>query len=302
MQQVHVTSFDAWRDAARSLLTKGVAPEFVHWDAGEQISLWPDESNTACDVTVSAPYCGRRTRPQLRVSAQFMALASAASCFIDVQAPAKKWSVLYALLWRLIHYDRRTLALTTDPQVQYLNRMARAVSRDCHKMKAFVRFQRVATCGSQSGDSDDTFFTAWFEPDHAIVERVAPFFAGRFAGMNWSIMTPHGCAHWNQRALSLSAGITRPPAVSDEYELFWRTYYCHIFNPARLKERAMQSEMPKKYWQYLPEAVCIKPLASGAAASTQRMLAANHTDPLRVRSVSSRVREAQDALRKQNRR
>ncbi len=302
MHQVHVTSFEEWRDTARALLSKGIAPELVHWDAGEQISLWADQASGMRDVSANTAYRVRQANPHLRVSAQFISLARAASCFIDTQAPAKKWSILYALLWRLTRYDRQTLALTTDPQVQYLNRMARAVSRDCHKMKAFVRFQRVETGPTQADDSQDTFFTAWFEPDHGIVERVAPFFAKRFAGMRWSIMTPHGCAHWDQQSLSLSPGVPRPPAVTDEYELFWRTYYCHIFNPARLKEQAMQSEMPKKYWRYLPEAICIKPLAAGAAANTQQMLAASPTDPLRVRSVSSRVRDSQDALRKRNRR
>ncbi|WP_189398675.1 TIGR03915 family putative DNA repair protein [Arenicella chitinivorans] len=300
MHQAHVTNFDEWRATARNLLSMEIAPEQVHWDAGAQISLWAEaEDAVVGDSAPSSPCASRRTKPQLRVPAQFISLARAASCFIDAKVPAEKWSLLYSLLWRLVRYDRRTLSLTTDPQVQCLNRMARAVSRDCHKMKAFVRFQRVCTRGTPA--NSDAFFTAWFEPDHAIVERVAPFFAKRFAGMSWSILTPYGCAHWNQRVLSLSTGVPRPPAVSDEYELFWQTYYCHIFNPARLKEQAMQSEMPKKYWRYLPESVCIKPLASGAAASTQQMLDADRTDPLRVRSRSSRVREAQDTLRAQNR-
>ena len=44
----------------------------------------------------------------------------------------------------------------------------------------------------------------------------------------------------------------------------WRTYYATIFNPARLKVKAMQAEMPKKYWRNLPEAELIPELiASG---------------------------------------
>ncbi|MGO7668145.1 DUF4130 domain-containing protein, partial [Rhizobium ruizarguesonis] len=31
------------------------------------------------------------------------------------------------------------------------------------------------------------------------------------------------------------------------FDDLWRTYYASIFNPARLKLKAMQAEMPKKY-------------------------------------------------------
>ena len=32
--------------------------------------------------------------------------------------------------------------------------------------------------------SDEDRFAAWFEPDHYVLERTAPFFVRRFAGMN----------------------------------------------------------------------------------------------------------------------
>ena len=44
----------------------------------------------------------------------------------------------------------------------------------------------------------------------------------------------------------------------DDAEALWLTYYRSIFNPARLKVKAMQTEMPKKYWRNLPEAALIK--------------------------------------------
>jgi DNA polymerase len=59
--------------------------------------------------------------------------------------------------------------------------IAQAVRRDTHKMKAFVRFREVP------GQPDA--FIAWFEPQHHIVDRVAPFFARRFTGMRWAILT-----------------------------------------------------------------------------------------------------------------
>ena len=54
-------------------------------------------------------------------------------------------------------------------------------------------------------------------------------------------------------------------------EELWRTYFSNIFNPARLKVKAMQSEMPKKYWKNLPEASLIPDLIAGAEKRVQTM-------------------------------
>jgi hypothetical protein len=53
----------------------------------------------------------------------------------------------------------------------------------------------------------------------------------------------------------------------------WRSYYASIFNPARLKVKAMQAEMPKRYWKNLPEAAMIKPLIANAGRTAREMMA-----------------------------
>ena len=132
--------------------------------------------------------------------------------------------------------------------------MAKAVHRDEHKMHAFVRFREI-------GREQKSHFVAWFEPEHHIVELAAPFFARRFADMPWSILTPDVCAHWDGHAVSFTPGVSKAEApTEDRLEETWRRYYASIFNPARLKVKAMQTEMPKKYWRNLPEASMIKPL------------------------------------------
>ena len=77
--------------------------------------------------------------------------------------------------------------------------MEKAVRRDIHKMRAFVRFRKI-------GEGDDERYVAWFEPEHFIVERNAPFFVRRFTGMRWSILTPKLCAHWDTAELTFSPG------------------------------------------------------------------------------------------------
>jgi DNA polymerase len=67
--------------------------------------------------------------------------------------------------------------------------------------------------------------------------------------------------------------------TGDRLEQTWLTYYASIFNPARLKTKAMQNEMPKKYWRNLPEAALIKPLIAEAERTTSGMIDAEATAP-----------------------
>ena len=123
-------------------------------------------------------------------------------------------------------------------------------------MRAFVRFRKV-------GETDEgrEQFVSWFEPSHHIVRFNAPLFRKRFAGMDWSILTPDECAHWDGTALTFSEGVSAREAPSDDaLEDLWRSYYKSIFNPSRLKLKAMQAEMPVKYWKNLPEAPLIQEL------------------------------------------
>jgi DNA polymerase len=151
--------------------------------------------------------------------------------------------------------------------------LVKAVRRDQHKMQAFVRFREI-------GREPNNRFVAWFEPEHHIVEATAPFFARRFADMAWSILTPEICAHWDGHAVSFTPGTGRAEAPSeDRLEEMWLTYYASIFNPARLKVKAMQAEMPKKYWKNLPEAALIKPLIAQAERDKSAMINEAPRDP-----------------------
>lgn len=159
------------------------------------------------------------------------------------------------------------MQVATDRDVAVIQDMAKAVHRDEHKMKAFVRFREV-------GREPKNRFVAWFEPAHHIVEATAPFFAKRFADMEWSILTPDVSAHWDGHAIAITPGVSKADAPSeDRLEETWLRYYASIFNPARLKVSAMRNEMPRKYWKNLPEAALIKPLIADATRTTQQMIA-----------------------------
>jgi uracil-DNA glycosylase family protein len=81
---------------------------------------------------------------------------------------------------------------------------------------------------------------------------------------------------WRKAARSPArAGATRADAPEgDPTEAVWKTYYASIFNPARLKTRAMLKEMPKKYWKDMPETALVRELVAGARACEAKMVEA----------------------------
>ena len=247
--------FESWRDHAREMLALRVPPADVLWSDGVQ------EPGLFAMTRDASP---RGAVP--RVPPTFLAMARSVAAHSD----ARRWGVLYRVLWRLtIGGERHLLAVATDRDVRQLQQWGKAIGRDIHKMHAFVRFRLVATDEATGREQ----FVAWFEPEHRIVRLAAGFFEKRFAGMDWSILTPHECARWDGNALHFTPGVPRCAAPDeDALDDLWRTYYRSIFNPARLKVRAMQSEMPKKYWKNLPEAELIAELIAGSAGRVDEML------------------------------
>jgi probable DNA metabolism protein len=256
----HDTDFEGWRKAARTLALNDVSPSDVTWSApGHTAELFAPVAATSLPEVPQATFS---------VSAKFVELAQSAILHRDTA----RFAILYRLLWRL-RGDHDLLAVATDPDVSQVAAMAKAVHRDQHKMQAFVRFREI-------GRERTSRYVAWYEPEHHIVEATAPFFARRFADMAWSILTPDICAHWEGHVVAFTLGVSKAAAPSeDRLEETWLRYYASIFNPARLKVKAMQTEMPKKYWRNLPEASLIKPLIAGAGRATSAMIADAATDP-----------------------
>ena len=268
-------NFDAWRDKARVLLAAGAAPEHVDWSSATEPGLSFDPVR---DIDSSLP------RPS-RVPRQFVERARQAA----MHRQFDRFALLYRILWRLTHHEPKLLELHVDADVVALNAMGKAVSRDLHKMKAFVRFKEIAS----QKDDGRTWFVAWFEPEHFIVPAAAPFFVGRFTNMRFSIVTPDASMHWDGEALAIGPGGRKSDVpAEDASEELWRTYYASIFNPARLKLDAMRAEMPQKYWKNLPEASLIAGLSNAAMRRTADMIDAppaepNHRVPVAPPAVTS---------------
>lgn len=246
----HPSDLGAWRDLARQALAAALPPDQLVWSVDGGDDLLPASP---------LPFIGTVEPPA--VPRELLQLLAPVLAHRDPQ----RFALAYRVTWRIAHGERDLLWHRTDDDIHRAHVMAKAVRRDLHKMKAFVRFREI--------DDQGPRYVAWFEPDHFIVDRVAPFFVRRFTGMRWTILTPYRSADWNGSVLQFGPGAQRSDGVDrDALEDLWRTYYAGIFNPARLNPRMMRQEMPQKYWKNLPEAHLLPQLIREAGARVQSMV------------------------------
>ena len=261
----------AWRDAARRLMSAQIKPEDVIWDFNGQTPQLFESIEV-----LTAP------RRPVKVSKEFVELANVVVWHKDSQRFAR----LYALFWRL--KDTPSLMSdSADADLAKLRQMEKAVRRCQHKMKGFVRFRNLRASGPRRS------FGSWFEPTHHTMEPTAQFFARRFSDMDWMIVTPSVTAKFTDGELSLHMGDEKPELPEDGAEALWGTYFCNIFNPARVKISAITSEMRKKYWKNMPETQFIPGLIVDAENKVRKMQEVAPTlPPKRVKAIQAQLVES----------
>lgn len=247
-------NFARWRELAREGIASRVRPEHMRWH--EELELF------------AQPLLLQASPASFSCPKEFFELARRVSLHRNLD----KWDLLYRMLWEIVCEQRRHLLQdAADPLTRKASVYAKQVGRDMHKMTAFVRFEKFR--------EDPEAFVAWYEPDHDILRATANFFVKRFGSMNWSILSPGGGLAWNQQELAwLEGPLQKPQNLNDPQEELWKTYFCSIFNPARLKVAMMKREMPVRYWKNLPEAELIPELIQGASKRMQDMIQASQVE------------------------
>ncbi len=260
--------YEGFRRAARGLLAQNILPEQVSWQCSSTPAEGADAAGTAHSPALS-------DAPAVSVPPEYVALCQAAVMHSNPQ----RFNLLYRLLWRLVHEpELRHNQLDTD--MAQARQMAEEVRHDMQKMKAQLRFHSVQDDTFKTRPQGGPLHVAWFEPEHHIMEAVAPLFAKRFAHMRWAILTPEGSIEADYlgpqdfgRARHASAepatakpqeavvavrfgpGADKSAAPSpDASEMRWLTVYEQVFHPDRLRRRMMQKEQPRHYRKSRPRA------------------------------------------------
>jgi uracil-DNA glycosylase len=274
-----------FRQALRVLTWSDIPPHQITWSTHAEPDLFGSAEPAAYGAAgkpIILPRCVGE-------------LITSVVCHIDPE----KYALLYDLVWRMQHGEKRLVEAASDPTVHRLALMDKSVRRDLHKMHAFLRFRQM------DGPNGDEHFVAWFEPEHFIVEATAQFFVDRFASMVWTILTPKGSLHWDTKALQSGPPARRSDAPdTDAFEAGWRTYYESTFNPARTNLQMMRQHMPKKYWKNMAETQAIPHLVQTAASRVQEMIEREAAMPVKrnpAKAVAAMADQTPKSLAELNR-
>lgn len=143
------------------------------------------------------------------------------------------------------------------PSVIAITQMERSVSRERHRMKAFIRFQETA----------DGIFYAPVEPDFNVLPLISQFFKNRYADQRWIIYDLkrkyglyydlHKVAEITlEQAPEMKSNSLSEDLLHDKeqlYGLLWNDYFKSTNIPARKNMKLHIRHVPKRYWKYLSE-------------------------------------------------
>lgn len=153
-------------------------------------------------------------------------------------------------------------ANATVLQAAQINRM---ISREVHRMHAFVRFQKM----------EDGLFYAAIEPDFNVLPLIGEHFENRYADQRWLIVDTkrnYGLAYDLQKCQFVAAddidlhtrksgdrksddrnSANKMDPKELEFQKLWGVYFHSVNIKERNNPRLHLRHMPRRYWKYLIE-------------------------------------------------
>lgn len=144
-----------------------------------------------------------------------------------------------------------------NPTILKISQVAKMVSREKHRMEAFVRFMLTK----------DAIYFAHIEPDFNILPLILPHFESRYANQKWIIYDlkrKYGLYYnlhaTNYITLELSekffSGKSKTDffdASEEEFQELWQQYIKSTNIKSRKNMKLHLQHVPKRYWKLLTE-------------------------------------------------
>lgn len=145
-----------------------------------------------------------------------------------------------------------------DEKVLYFSQTLKKVSRERHRMKAFIRFEK----------SSDGMFFAVIAPDFNVLPLIIDFFKKRYEDQIWLIYDEkrkYGMLYDKQtvsevqmmnldtNSITKSNDIVTLDLDEQKYQQLWKSYFKSTNIEARRNMKLHLRHVPKRYWHYLPE-------------------------------------------------
>ncbi len=167
------------------------------------------------------------------------------------------WNSAFRVAYRLFTGQQNILQNYGDADVLYFSQTLKKVSRERHRMKAFIRFSK----------SSDGLYYSVIEPDFNVLPLIADFFRKRYADQHWLIYDMkreygllydlYGVAEVSLSPAEKNALTTDTVIMLEEreehFQQLWKRYYHSTNIEARRNMKLHLRHVPKRYWKYLIE-------------------------------------------------
>ena len=165
------------------------------------------------------------------------------------------------LIFRIIQYALKTkqniLSDYGNPDVADFQKILKKISRERHRMTAFVRFKLA----------EDGVYYAVIEPDFDVLPLISRHFKSRYADQKWLIWDSrrnYGIYYDLKTVVPVEMNATENssvPALPDlewdasetEFQQLWKKYFKATSIPSRKNTKLHLQHVPKRYWRYLIE-------------------------------------------------
>lgn len=162
--------------------------------------------------------------------------------------------LLGVIRYAIQHPQRNVLHDYTHPHVMQLANLVKSVSRERHRMLAFVRFEKMR----------NGIFFARIEPDFNVLPLIVRHFRQRYQDQQWAIFDlrrGYGI-YYDLSVIQLITDIDlsvfeAPDSViaDDEnaYQKMWQGYFSSVNITERKNTKLHIQQLPRRYWKYLTE-------------------------------------------------
>lgn len=169
----------------------------------------------------------------------------------------KVWNAAFRIACRLFTGHHEILQNYGDDDVLYFTQILKKVSRERHRMKAFIRFSK----------SSDGLYFAIIEPDFNVLPLIADFFRNRYADQKWllyDVKRKYGLLYDLTTVMEVSLSPAEKQVLStdavltlderdEHFQNLWKRYYQSTNIEARRNMKLHLQHVPRRYWKYLVE-------------------------------------------------
>ncbi|HBR10938.1 MAG TPA: DNA metabolism protein [Chryseobacterium sp.] len=141
-----------------------------------------------------------------------------------------------------------------NDDILQISKICKSVSREKHRMTAFVRFEKM----------QDGIYFAKIDPDYNVLPLIRNHFKNRYADQQWMIYDlrrNYGLFYdlenceffYPDEKLNLSQYQDQLHDEEKKYQTLWQSYFTKTNIKERKNTKLHIQHVPKRYWKYLTE-------------------------------------------------